>query len=161
MRFLSKSVCTKSETKIKIIFSAFFALFFNLIAQAAYAWEEPARGSDDRSALMDAIRPHIGWYLGAPVEFVIKDLRVSGDVAYSSLAPQRTGGGIIDPYTTPGYLRGALYPNEMDGTSVSVLYRKLRNTWVAVYFAIGATDVWFSSPEYCNEYGAVIPDFCS
>jgi hypothetical protein len=48
----------------------------------------------------------------------------------------------------------------MDGTSVSVLYRKLRNTWVAVHFDIGATDVWFASPDYCSEYKAVIPEFC-
>ena len=146
---------------MKIIFSAFFALLFSLITQASYAWDEPARGSDDRSALMDAIRPHIEWDLGAPIEFVISQLRVSGDVAYASVVPQRTGGGIIDLYSTPGYLRGDLYPDEMDGTSVSVLYRKLRNTWVAVHFAIGATDVWFASPEYCHEYGAVIPEFCS
>ena len=89
---------------MKIIFSAFFALLFSLIAQASYAWDEPARGSDDRSALMDAIRPHIEWDLGAPIEFAIAQLRVSGDVAYASVVPQRTGGGIIDLYSTPGYL---------------------------------------------------------
>jgi hypothetical protein len=146
---------------MKIIFRAFVVLLLSVFASVSYAWDEPARGSADRSALMDAIRPHIEWDLGAPIEFVIVQLRVSENVAYASVGPQRPGGGIIDPYSTPGYSRGDLYPDAMDGTSVSVLYRKLRNTWVAVHFSIGATDVWFASPEYCNEYGAVIIEFCS
>jgi len=53
---------------------------------------------------MDAIRPHIEWDLGAPIEFAIAQLRVSGDVAYASVVPQRTGGGIIDLFSTLGYL---------------------------------------------------------
>jgi len=132
----------------------------SVFASASYGWEEPARGTSDRSELMDAIRPHIEWSLGAPIEFVISELRVSEDVAFASLAPQRPGGGKIDLYSTPGHLRGELYPDQMDGTSVSVLYRKLRNTWVAVHFAIGATDVWFASPDYCGDYQGVIPEFC-
>ena len=132
----------------------------SVVASASYAWDEPARGTADRSELMDAIRPHIEWSLGAPIEFVIDQLRVSENVAFASLAPQRPGGGIIDLYSTPGYLQGGLYPDQMDGTSVSVLYRKSRNTWVAVHFAIGATDVWFASPDYCVQYQPVIPEFC-
>jgi len=34
-----------------------------------WAWEEPQRGTDTRSALMDALRPHAEWMLGKPVEF--------------------------------------------------------------------------------------------
>ena len=48
----------------------------SVFASASYAWEEPSRGTADRSELMDAIRPHIEWELGAPVEFVIDQLRV-------------------------------------------------------------------------------------
>ena len=132
----------------------------SVFASASYAWDEPARGTADRSELMDAIRPHIEWSLGAPIEFVIDQLRVSENVAYASLAPQRPGGGVIDLYSTPGYLRGEFYPDQMDGTSVAVLYRKLRNTWVAVHFSVGATDVWFATPDYCSDYRAVIPEWC-
>ena len=53
----------------------------SVFASASYAWEEPARGTSDRSELMDAIRPHIEWSLGAPIEFVISQLRVSEEVA--------------------------------------------------------------------------------
>lgn len=51
-------------------------------------------------------------------------------------------------------------PEYMDGTRVAVLYRKLRETWVAVHHSIGAMDVWFASPDYCIEYAAVIPQWC-
>ena len=87
----------------------------SVFASASYAWEEPARGTSDRSELMDAIRPHIEWNLGAPIEFVISQLRVSEDVAFASLAPQRPGGGAIDLYSAPAHLRGEIYPDQMDG----------------------------------------------
>jgi hypothetical protein len=144
----------------KLIGSIVGVGLLSMVASASYAWDEPARGTADRSELMDAIRPHIEWSLGSPIEFVIDQLRVSGNVAFASLAPQRPGGTRIALNSTPGYLRGEFYLDQMDGTSVSVLYRKLRNTWVAVHFDIGATDVWFASPDYCSEYKAVIPEFC-
>ena len=39
---------------------------------------------------MDAIRPHVEWQLGQPIQFVVGDLRVSGDVAFGVLNPQET-----------------------------------------------------------------------
>ena len=126
----------------------------------AQSYSEPARGTATRAALMDAIRPHVEWDLGQPIEFVVDELRVAGDVAYGSLSPQRPGGGAIDLYDTPGYRRGEMEPEYMDGTRVAVLYRKLRETWVAVHHSIGATDVWFAAPDYCIEYAAVIPEWC-
>lgn len=53
----------------------------------AQSYYELDRGTATRSALMDAIRPHIEWDLGQPIEFVVNDLRVLGDVAFKSLAP--------------------------------------------------------------------------
>ena len=62
---------------------------------AAQAWEEPARGTELRADLMDALRPMAEWDLGAPVEFVVLDLRVAGDVAFASVMAQRPGGAPI------------------------------------------------------------------
>jgi hypothetical protein len=58
-------------------------------AAPAAGWEEPARGTKTRKALMDAVRPHVEWSLGARVEFVVGKLRRSGDVAYAELTAQR------------------------------------------------------------------------
>jgi len=129
-------------------------------ASTASAWQEPQRGSATRAALMDAIRPHVEWELGQPVVFVVDQLRVSGDVALGFLSPQRPQGVPIDLLSTPGVKRRSLEPNAMDGVSVAVLYRKLRNTWVAVHHSIGATDVWFVGDEYCQQYRPVLTEFC-
>jgi hypothetical protein len=140
-----------------------FTIILLLIGSSVFAqnWYEPKRGTDTRLALMDAIRPHVEWQLGKPIQFVVDDLRVSGDVAFAALSPQRPGGGKIDLFQTPAFKRGLIQPDFMDGTAVGVLYRKLRKTWVAVHHSIGATDVWYSDYVFCLEYGAVIPEWCS
>lgn len=150
-------VVLKPLKYFQVVSTGMLAVFF---ATTSAAWEEPQRGSDDRKGLMDAIRPHIEWSLGSPVQFVVGQLRVDGDVGYASLMPQRPGGAAIDLVAAPGVQRGELEPEFMDGTRIDVLYRKQRATWVAVHFSIGATDAWFATPDYCKEYSAVIPEFC-
>ena len=138
-----------------------FFVFSNLTSFAhADSYFEPKRGTTLRSSLMDAIRPHIEWELGQPIEFIVNELRASGNYALAFLSPQKPGGIKIDISKTPGFKRGSLDPNYMDGTAVVVLYEKKRETWVAVHHSIGATDVWFSEPELCSQYQLVIPEFC-
>ncbi|PJE34579.1 hypothetical protein CVM52_21530 [Pseudooceanicola lipolyticus] len=127
---------------------------------AAQSWHEPPRGSATRGALMEAVRPLVEWQLGAPVEFIVYDLRQYGDIAFANLYPQRPGGGEIDLYRTPGYARGELSPDFMDGAGVQALYRRSGNTWVAVRWVLGATDVWWSERELCFYWRPVIPDVC-
>ncbi len=129
-------------------------------ATAALAWEEPARGSPDRRGLMDAVRPQVERMLGAPVEFVVDDLRVAAGRGFAALRAQRPGGGAIDLFATPGARSGDFDPAIADGASVHVLYRKSGGTWVALDWSIGATDVWFAAPAYCIEFRAVIRDYC-
>src|SRR5690606_35186854 len=123
---------------------------------AAQNWSEPPRGSVLRATLMDAVRPHAEWNLGAPVEFEVLELRHSGDVAFASLWAQRPGGQQIDMTKTPMYQRGDIDPEIADGATLQVLYRKSGVTWVAVHWAIGATDVWFAYGPLCREYKDVI-----
>lgn len=138
------------------------AAALGLIAGTAIAegWHEPARGSAERAALMDAIRPHAEWQLGAPVEFVVHDLRVAGPLGFASLYAQRPGGAAIDLYQTPAFRRGSLSPEEIDGASLQALYWRSGNTWVAVHWVIGATDVWWAEPELCSVWRAVTPEAC-
>ena len=87
-----------------------FALVIGLLAVgalpvSAQVYSELGRWTATRSALMDAIRHHVEWDLGQPIEFVVDELRVVGDVAYGSLSPQWPGGGAIDLYNMPGYRR--------------------------------------------------------
>lgn len=131
------------------------------LAGAAHAeYAEPARGTAERRALMDALRPHIEWMLGAPVEFVVWDLRVSGDVAFFSGMAQRPGGGAIDMYATPAARRGEIDPHVGDGATVQALYQLSGETWVAVHWAVSATDVWYAWEPLCRDYRVVVPEAC-
>ncbi|WP_300443837.1 hypothetical protein [uncultured Mameliella sp.] len=126
---------------------------------SANAWEEPARGTALRGNLMDAVRPHAEWVLGAPVIFVVNDLRVSGDVGFASLHPVRPGGREITRGEIP-VRPGWDNPFDWGGPNIQVLYQRSGSTWVAVQHAIGATDVWWSDPAFCPIWGPVIPEFC-
>lgn len=130
------------------------------LPQAAFGWQEPRRGTAQRAALMDAIRPQVEWYLGPPVEFVVYDLRVQGDVAFANLYPQRPGGGAIDLFRTPGFGRGEFTPEIMDGVGLQALYRRSGQSWVVVHWLIGASDVWYATPEFCAVWRPVIPEAC-
>lgn len=127
---------------------------------AAQDWQVPQPGDATRAQMMDALRPHAEWELGAPVEFVVDEIRVSGAFGFAMVRAQRPGGVGIDLYQTPGFLRGTLNPEEMDHTAIQALYRLSGDTWVAVHHAIGATDVWFAWDPLCEEYRSVISDFC-
>lgn len=127
---------------------------------AAQDWTEPARGSATRSALMDAIRPHVEWQMGSPVEFRVWDLRVAGDLAFASVWPQRPGGQEIDLWSTPAFQRGDLHPEEIDGIGVQALYVRSGQTWVAVHWALGAGDVWYAYEPLCAVWRRVIPEVC-
>jgi len=120
------------------------AVFACGVPAGAAGYNEPAKGSDLRRALADALRPHAEWMLGAPVEFVVDDLRVAGDRAFGSFSPQRPGGGAINAARTPMAARGAWEPEFMNGIHMEALYQKSGGTWVAVHWHIGATDVWYA-----------------
>lgn len=131
-----------------------------IAATPALAWEEPARGTKTRKALMDALRPHAVWMLGGEVEFVVYDLRRQGGLAFASVYPQRPGGGEIDLRRTPGAQRGEIDPTYMDGATMQALYVLSGDTWVAVHWALGATDVWYSWGPICRVWRPVIPEAC-
>lgn len=125
---------------------------------AAFGWSEPPRGSALRAELMDAARPLAEAVLDAPVEFVVNDLRVEGDLAFASLVAQRPGGVPIDIRATSGFRRGEIDPEFMDGSTMQVLYRQSGGQWVPAEYAIGATDVWYAGPDYCQIWGPVLPE---
>ncbi|WP_417210813.1 hypothetical protein [Antarctobacter sp.] len=135
------------------------AATLTLVPLTASAWETPARGSALRTQLMDSMRPIAEWTLGAPVTFVVSDLRVSGDVAFASLHPVRPGGGEITADEIP-QRPGWDNPFDWDGVDIQALYQRSGDAWVAVHHAMGATDVWWADPQFCPMWGSVIPEVC-
>ncbi|WP_372838580.1 hypothetical protein [Phaeovulum sp.] len=142
---------------------ALMAVGFSMVlagGAAAQGWVTPERGTATRAQLMDAIRPHAEWMLGAPVEFVVNDLRLLGDRAFAMLEAQRPGGGKIDMFKTPMIARGEFDPYIVDTPHIEVLYVKSGDTWVALHWAIGATDVWYAWEPICAPFRALIPEAC-
>lgn len=131
-----------------------------LTGPVAADYDVPERGTDQRKAMLDAVRAHAEEQLGAPIEFLVYDLRAKGSMGFAALKAQRPGGGEIDLYKTPGFELGSIDPETMDGTSMQALMRRSGDTWVAVHWAIGPTDVWFAYGPFCRRYRAVIEDYC-
>lgn len=127
----------------------------------ALAWQEPARGTVLRADLLDAIRPLLEWHLAAPVEIVVHSLRVQGNRAFVSAYAQRPGGGAIDMAATPMARRGEYWADISDGTTIQALIQQSGRMWVPVHWAVGATDVWFMSDEFCAGWRPVLTEYCN
>ena len=126
----------------------------------AQPYSEPARGTPERADLLDAIRPLAEWALDPPIEFVVRQLRISGDVAFVNVTAQRPGGAGIDVATSPLVLRDGEPPDLVDGPHLQALLQRSGRMWVAVQHAVGATDVWYSADELCAIWQSVLPEFC-
>ncbi len=137
------------------------AAFVAALATGATAqeWYEPQRGSADRRGIMDAIRPQADLVFGPPVEFVVIDLRVAGDMAFARVSAQRPGGAAIDIAATPGWQSGYFMP-DADWVGGQAILRRLGAEWVPVEVIFGATDVWWADPMFCAGFRPVIADVC-
>jgi hypothetical protein len=136
------------------------ALSLSLAPVPAGAWSTPAQGTQLRRDLMDAIRPHAEWMFGRPVVFIVDDLRVAGDVGFAMLTPVRPSGQPLNAFDLQPYIGPDQNPFGFGDESMQVLYQRSGQTWVAVHWAIGATDVWYSWEPYCFLWYPVIPEVC-
>ncbi|MFW2587764.1 hypothetical protein [Sagittula sp. SSi028] len=135
-------------------------MLFLICALPLHAWHSPARGTADRADLMDAMRPHIEWIFGAPIVFVVSDLRVDGDAAFAILTPQRPDGRPLTRNDLRHPAPDGENPFDYDGASVQALLKRSGDTWVAVHWAIGATDVWWFWDGYCSDWSGVLTELC-
>jgi hypothetical protein len=114
-------------------FAALAALPLPALAQSANA--APARGTAQRTAILDAVRPTAQRALGGRVEFVVNCLQVERGTALANLTPQRPGGGRIAARRTGG--------DAGDGNSVIAILNFRDGRWRVVEHSIGATDAWY------------------
>lgn len=127
----------------------------------AEGWQSPARGSALRADLMDALRPVVEWELGAPVAFVVDELRVKEGRAFAMVVAQRPGGKPIDLAATPMVARGDFDPELADvGAGVQAFWVQSGRNWVVVQWAVGATDVWYQWEPICAVWGDLVPEAC-
>lgn len=101
---------------------------------------QPERGTAQRAAIMDALRPAIERELGGPIEFVVQRAAVQDGWALVIAEPQRPGGGAITPPSG--------FDTEFrDGLTVNGILRFTGRGWTLVDHAIGPTDVWYCGVE--------------
>jgi hypothetical protein len=132
-----------------------------VVAGAAWGWSEPAKGSAERQAILDAIRPIAEWDIGGPVIFVVETLRVEGDKAFAVLEPKNPDGSEIDLARIALVARDGIDAENLDGVRIDALFTRSGGQWVAVLHQIGATDAWYSWPPICAQWRAVLgPAVC-
>ncbi|MEJ6397212.1 hypothetical protein [Yoonia sp. 208BN28-4] len=136
----------------------FLAVFAGLSAPVFADPYEPARGTAERRAILDGIRPLAEDGLGAPVEFVVNTLQVDNGRGFAMLEAQRPGGAPIDISQSPMVLRDGEPEWSIDGPTVTAfVVRMADGAWRVDEYAIGATDVWWAGDPYCADYASVLP----
>jgi len=124
-----------------------FLLLATSLGVSAQSVHEPARGTAERSEILDTVRPLLEARVGPPVEFVVDWMRSGNGWAFVQLSPQRPGGAAIDLYQTT-YANQADY---MDGLVTFALLRFQNNRWNLIDFVVGPTDVfWQGDPLYAQ-----------
>ncbi|WP_043616142.1 hypothetical protein [Ensifer sp. ZNC0028] len=106
----------------------------------AQPFREPAKGSAERAAILDAIRPAVEAEMRGPVEFVVTTMRAGPNWAFMQVEPQRPGGGSIDLLQTG--LRDEA--DMMDGLTVFALVSFQNGRWNLVDHVVGPTDVAYA-----------------
>lgn len=118
-------------------------------APEASVLSTPAKGSPERAAILDAIRPWVEAELGQPVIFAVDHLAMKDGYAFLSGRPLQANGERID-YTTTKY-RQDLQEGVFDD-HLSALVRQSGAGWTLVASSLGATDVpWITWP---SDHGA-------
>ena len=112
-------------------------LFFSVDAfgQSAHT---PEPGSEERKAIMDALRVPAEKELGQKVIFNVEILKVAGDWAYARVSPTKPNGDEID-FTRTKY-REQMEEGAFDPQGEALLRRK-GDTWKVLEWAFGSTDV--------------------
>ncbi|MEM7299878.1 MAG: hypothetical protein AAF468_02245 [Pseudomonadota bacterium] len=103
-------------------------------AQSVYT---PKRGSAERTAILDAVRPILESVTRGQVVFVVSRMSVLGDWAFIQVDPQRPGGGAVDLSRT-GFGKEIEY---MDGLTTHALLFRRQGIWRLIDRVIGPTDV--------------------
>lgn len=101
--------------------------------------QQPAKGSELRTTLLNAARPTFESEIGGPVEFVVTTLNVMDTWAYGDVKVQRPGGAPINWSATKFADDNA--QGMFDPEHNLFLLTQGANGWSLVEVAIGPTDV--------------------
>jgi hypothetical protein len=110
-------------------------LSVNALAQSAHT---PKPGSEERKAIMDALRVPAEKDLGQKVIFNVDRLKVAGDWAYARVSPTKPNGDEINFSRTKYREQVGLGAFDPQGEA---LLRRNGGKWKVLEWAFGSTDV--------------------
>ena len=130
----------------KLALALFFS--FSVCAHAfAQSAHTPAAGSEERKAIMDALRVPAEKDLGRKVIFRVDHLRVAGNWAFARVVPLLPGGGEID-YSRTKY-RTQMEEGAFDAEAECLLRRE-GDGWKVLEWRFGASDT--ETPIWAEKY---------
>lgn len=115
-------------------------LFVSSISLIAQAVEHPEKGSTERAAILDTLRPPVEQKLKQKVVFVVNTINVLGNWVFVD-GRLRTPDGKVPNWKNTPYAQAAQYGAQSDG--ISALLRRSGNGWRITTYAIGCTDVCY------------------
>jgi len=119
---------------------ALSTLLFSAICLNAQTVTHPEKGSSERTALLDTLRPAVETKLKQKIVFVVNTINVQGSWAFVDGRVQTPDGKVPNWKNTP-FAQAAKYGAQSDG--ISALLRKNAGSWKVVTNAIGCTDVCY------------------
>jgi len=125
---------------MKGILLSILSLIILGLSVSAQTVEHPDKGSAERSALLDTLRPSIEKELKQKIVFVIHQINVQGTWAFVDGRLRTTNGKVPSWKGTP-YAKAASYGAQSDG--ISALLKRSGNGWRIIEKAIGCTDVCY------------------
>lgn len=125
---------------MKGILSAILGLLLLATTGSSQTVEHPAKGSTERAALLDTLRPAVENELKQPIVFVIAQINVQGNWAFVDGRVQ-TREGKVPNWKGTKYADAARYGAQSDG--ISALLKRTGGKWRVVVKAIGCTDVCY------------------
>lgn len=110
----------------------------------------PARGSAERTAILDRLRQAVAREIGVSLRFEVRDLRVLNGWAFADVRPINPRGG--GPYDYAGTPLEEEWREGLMDDGIYALLRLRSGRWNAVEVVIGPTDV--SWEEWDDQHGA-------
>jgi len=123
--------------RVYLLFVLVFAFVISLNAQAV---EHPEKGSAERTAILDTLRPPVEQKLKQKVVFVINSINIQGNWVFVD-GRLRTPEGKVPNWKNTPYAQAASYGAQSDG--ISALLRRSGSSWKITTYAIGCTDVCY------------------
>ncbi len=134
--------------KFALVACCFVTLSLNALAQSAHT---PAVGSEERKALMAAIRGPAEKDLKQKVIFNVDRLRVAGDWAYARVSPTRPDGSELNYSKTK--FQEQIESGAFDPQGEALPFKDASGDWTVIEWVFGATDV--PSAGWSDKHGDI------